>query len=87
LIQQDNGQAGNYGFREGRWKLVRHDSRSAHNTVVERTLGREPVPQFQLFDLETDPGETRDVSAAHPEVAARLQARLAQLIAAGRSRG
>jgi len=27
------------------------------------------------------------VSAAHPEVAARLQARLAQLIAAGRSRG
>jgi arylsulfatase A len=87
LIQQDNGQAGNYGFREGRWKLVRHDSRSAYHSVVERSLAREPAPQFQLFDLETDPGETRDVSAAHPEVAARLQARLAELIAAGRSRG
>jgi arylsulfatase A len=55
--------------------------------VVERTLAREPVPQFQLFDLETDPGETRDVIAAHPEVTERLKARLAQLIAAGRSRG
>ncbi len=86
LIQQDNGQAGNYGFRVGKWKLVRHDSKSARNVIVEQQLANTPVPQFQLFDLAADPGETTDVLARHPEVAASLQTRLAALIAAGRSR-
>jgi arylsulfatase A len=86
LIQQDNGQAGNYGFRVGHWKLVRHDSKSARNTVVERQLANTPVPQFQLFDLAKDPGETKDVLAENPEIAERLKTRLAGYIAAGRSR-
>lgn len=30
--------------------------------------------KLQLFDLEADPGEQRDVAAAHPEVLQRLQA-------------
>jgi hypothetical protein len=29
--------------------------------------------EFPLFDLAADPGETRDISAAHPEVAERLK--------------
>ena len=86
LVQQDNGQAGNYGFRVGSWKLVRHDSRSARNVVVEEQLANTRVPQFQLFDLAKDPGETTDVLAKNPEVAERLKSRLAALIAAGRSR-
>lgn len=86
LIQQDNGQAGNFGFRVGRWKLQRHDSKSTYNRVVEGRLTRSPVPQFQLFDLERDPGEANDVLAQHPEVAERMKQQLADLIAAGRSR-
>ena len=86
LIQQDNGQAGNYGFRAGSWKLVRHDSKSARNVVVEQPLANTPVPQFQLFDLARDPAEARDVSAEHPEIAVQLKTRLANYIAAGRSR-
>ena len=86
FIQQDNGQAGNYGFRVGHWKLVRHDSKTARNTVVERQLANTPVPQFQLFDLAQDPGETKDVLAQNPEVAERLKTRLAGYIEAGRSR-
>ncbi len=86
LIQQDNGQAGNFGFRVGNWKLLRHDSKSARNLVVERTLANTPVPQFQLFDLAKDPGETTDVSAQHPQLMAQLQERLAQAIASGRTR-
>jgi arylsulfatase A len=86
LIQQDNGQAGNFGFRVGRWKLQRHDSTSTYNRVVEGRLTRSPVPQFQLFDLERDPGEASDVLAQHPEVAERMKQQLADLIAAGRSR-
>ena len=29
---------------------------------------------LELFDLDNDPGETKDVAAEHPEVVARLQA-------------
>jgi arylsulfatase A-like enzyme len=86
LVQQDNGQTGNYGFRVGNWKLVRHDTRSARNTVVEQQLANTKVPQYQLFDLTQDPGESKDVLAQQPEVAERLKARLAEIIAAGRSR-
>jgi arylsulfatase A len=86
LIQQDNGQAGNYGFRAGNWKLQRHDSRRTRNRTVEQPLADTPAPLYQLFDLSKDPGETTDVSASHPDVAERLKNQLAQLISAGRSR-
>ena len=86
LIQQDNGQAGNYGFRAGNWKLQRHDSRRTRNRTVEQPLADTPAPRYQLFDLSKDPGETTDVTASHPDVAERLKNQLAQLISAGRSR-
>jgi arylsulfatase A len=86
LIQQDNGQTGNYGFRAGDWKLVRHDSKSARNMVVERKLTNSPVPRFQLFDLATDPGEKNNLMGQHPERAETMKKRLADYIASGRSR-
>ena len=54
LVQQDNGQVGNYGYRAGNWKLVRHDSKSGRNLVVEKELANTKVPEFQLFDLAKD---------------------------------
>ena len=45
---------------DGRWKLV-------------WTPGQDPQREFALYDLETDPGETRDVSASHPAETARLR--------------
>jgi arylsulfatase A len=86
LVQQDNGQAGNYGFRVGKWKLQRHDSKIARNVVVEQPLANTPVPPFQLFDLSQDPAETKNVIDQHPEIAERMKTRLATLITAGRSR-
>jgi len=86
LVQQDNGGDGNFGFRVGQWKLVRYDTKSARNLVVEQTLATTKVPQFQLFDLAKDPFETTDVLAQHPEKGEELRGRLAALIAAGRSR-
>ncbi len=86
LIQQDNGQVGNFGFRVGNWKLLRHDSKSARNILVEAQLANTQVPQFQLFDLSKDPGETRDVLAQNTAVAEKMQAQLVAYIAAGRTR-
>lgn len=84
LVQQDNGQGGNFGLRVGRWKLQRHDSRRARN--VELELVNTPVSRYRLYDLDSDPGETTDVTEQHPDVADRLIAQLNDLIAAGRSR-
>lgn len=84
LVQQDNGRGGNYGLRMGNWKIQRHDSRKARN--VSLRLESVSVPQYQLFNLANDPGERNDVFAEYPEIGERLKARLAKLIADGRSR-
>jgi arylsulfatase A len=84
LIQQDNGNRGNYGFRVGKWKLQRHDSKKARN--VELRLVSTAVPQYQLFDLEKDPAEKNNVAADYPQVTERLKAQLTDIIKSGRSR-
>ncbi len=67
------------GVREGKWKRVfEHRTRS----YVGVEPGRDglpgpyafPIVPAALYDLETDVGETTDVSALHPVVVARLDA-------------
>ena len=84
LIQQDNGRGGNYGFRVGDWKLVRHDSKKTRNTGL-RLQGR-PVNRFELYHLAEDPSESRNVMKEHPAIAEKMKQRLAELIENGRSR-
>ena len=59
--------------RRGRFKLVRAE----HPRDAARVGGR-----LALFDLEADPGETRNVIDAHPETAARLERELDAWLAA-----
>jgi arylsulfatase A len=67
LVVQDNGQSGSFGYRKGRWKLVRCDSQRANN--VELRLTPSKVPKYQLFDLDSDPSESRDLIEQNPELA------------------
>lgn len=57
--------------REGRWKL--HLPRSAAMLVWWESGLRE-LDAPLLYDLETDPGESTDVAARHPDVVRRLLA-------------
>jgi len=50
--------------RTDRWRLIAHPVKGAK------------TPQVELFDYETDPDETRNHAAAHPQVVAELLARL-----------
>lgn len=86
LVQQDNGNKGNYGFRVGNWKLQRHEKGTARNVVVEKLLENTKVPEFQLFDLAKDPSESTNVIDDNPEVAEKLKAQLTEIIESGRSR-
>ena len=83
LVQQDNGSSGNFGFRAGKWKLVRHDKGKARNMIVESELANTDVPKFQLFDVEADPGETVDLIERNPELAVKLKKRLEEIIGSG----
>lgn len=84
LVQQDNGNAGNFGYRAGKWKLQRVPRERANN--VELRLQRRTVPAWQLFDLERDPREAENVIDQHPDVAERMKRELQSIIDAGRSR-
>ena len=59
---------GNRGFRRGKWKIT--------NTQPPLSTG-----EWELFDLETDPGETKDLSAEFPEIKAELLAGFDQYVA------
>ena len=54
--------------------------------VRDRTWKLLCYPECKLFELATDPGETTDVAAAHPEIAARLEGLLAAYFEAGDAR-
>jgi arylsulfatase A-like enzyme len=68
LVQQDNGTSGRFGYRSGPWKLVRQPA--------GRQRGQPVAARDFLYDLETDPGETTDLTPEFPELAARLATEL-----------
>lgn len=78
LLTQDNGQAGNFGFRVGKWKLMRLDS--GRSTNVELRLTQTKLPTLQLFDLQQDPEERNNIIEKHPEVAESMRKELESLI-------
>ena len=60
---------------------VRRAKRTATGTDEERGL-----PPMQLYDLDTDPREARNLIGEHPDIAQRLQAMLKHYEATGRTR-
>ncbi len=55
--------SGHRTIRDERWRLI-----------ITGAAGG--APQYELFDYTTDPGETRNVAAAHRDVVARLESAL-----------
>ena len=49
-------------IRDAEWKAIRRN-----------TLKKQPA-SWELYNLETDPGEKSDLAAAHPEIVQRLEA-------------
>jgi len=61
ILYEFYGYGGQQAVRMGRWKGIRLN------------CYQKPQGPLMLFDLDADPKETTDVSAAHPDVVARLE--------------
>jgi arylsulfatase A len=76
---------GMFAIRRGKWKLIR--GLGSGGFTEPKHLDPEPGgPEGQLYDLDTDPGETMNLWQERPEVVAELSAYLQDCIDAGRSR-
>lgn len=69
--------AGGLALREGRWKYIEPSKGARRNEQTNTELANDPLPQ--LYDLEADLGETRNVAAEHPDRVAAMAARLAAI--------
>jgi hypothetical protein len=76
---------GAFAIREGQWKLLLAPGSGGWSDPEPGSPGEKNLPPTQLYDLEADPKESKNVVAAHPEIAARLEALLAGYRVSGRS--
>ena len=54
------GKGGKKAVRKGKWKAVVND------------LYKDPDSSMELYDLESDPGETRNLADQYPEIVSEL---------------
>ena len=73
---------GMFAVRDGRWKLVAGNGSGGREKPVGEPFGK----PYQLYDLQVDPSERRDVRSRFPVVAERLSQSLDRIRARGRSR-
>jgi arylsulfatase A-like enzyme len=66
LYWEFHEQGGKQAVRQGNWKAVRLNALTNPDRAIE------------LYDLNTDLGETKDVAAEHPEIVAALAAAMNQ---------
>jgi arylsulfatase A-like enzyme len=66
--------AGGLALRSGKWKFIPASNGPRKNVPTNSELGNDPAPQ--LYDLDADTGEVRNIAGAHPEVVDRLRKEL-----------
>jgi arylsulfatase A len=92
LLQQAFGNAPALSIRRGNWKYLDHSgsggNRYEKNPELERFILPDTAPgaKGQLYDLTTDPAETKNLYFEKPEIVKELKDLLEQSKASGRSR-
>jgi arylsulfatase A-like enzyme len=92
LLQQAFGGSRTLSIRRGHWKYLDHSgsggNRYDNNPELKPFILPDTAPGApgQLYDLATDPGETKNLYFAQPQVVKELKALLEQSKASGRSR-
>ncbi len=73
-------------IRSGRWKWIEGREALHFGRPASGTYPAASEPPGQLYDLESDPGETTNLAATQPEVVTRLKAESARIQQSSRTR-
>lgn len=76
---------GSFAIRQENWKLALCPGSGGWSAPKPGSPEHAGLPEFQLYDLAADPGETTNLAAQQPEKVAAMKAVLETLIARGRS--
>jgi arylsulfatase A-like enzyme len=91
ILQQGFGGARYLAIRRGQWKYLAHQGSGGNRYESHRLLKTYWLPDTapdapgQLYDLKTDPGETKNLYFDHPTIVAELKSLLQESITSGRS--
>jgi len=77
--------SGHFVVRQGKWKLLFCAGSAGWSSPGEAQAAKQKLPKWQLYDLDSDPKETKNVIADHSEVVTKLTAILRRYIEDGRS--
>jgi arylsulfatase A-like enzyme len=67
------------GIRVDQWKLLTNRPNAEGAKNQKNAAPNKKAQKYALYDLTKDIGETTDLSKDHPEVVARLRARMLEL--------
>ena len=76
---------GSFAIRSGKWKLAFCPGSGGWSEPKPNSEAVKALPKFQLYDMEQDPGETRNLYGQRPEVTERLTQLMRTYIKNGRS--
>jgi arylsulfatase A-like enzyme len=88
LLQQAFGGARTLSIRRGPWKYLDHAGSGGNNYERDPAMRPFHIPDsapVALYNLDTDPGETKNLYAGRPDIVRDLKALLEQSKASGRS--
>ena len=77
--------SGHFAYRQGKWKLLLARGSGGWTAPKEGEATKAGAPIAQLYDIQTDPGETTNLYEKQPEIAERLLAQLKSDVEGGRS--
>jgi len=75
-------QAGSLSIRHGTWKLIEQGNGARRNTLTNTDLGNSK--EYQLFNLQNDIGETKNLAEAFPERVRAMAQKLVDIRVDGR---
>jgi arylsulfatase A len=76
---------GSFAIRDGEWKLALCPGSGGWSPPRPGKDDTTGLPEFQLYNLKTDPGETQNLVAQHADRVATMKAALETAIAQGRT--
>jgi arylsulfatase len=74
LYREFPAQGGQQSLRIGDWKGIRMNMLPGTGKAkAKQKAGAAPNMKIELYDLKTDPHETKDVAETHPDIVAKIE--------------